>query len=88
MVKSELPPKRYLKKAGSRESEIWHTIRVDECYLACVPGPDSAPATIKNNALPSMYSQMLSNLLHSHYTLALNQNRTSLSYRYKKMQDF
>ena len=57
MLRSALPSKKYLKKAGSTETEFWHTTRADVRHLQGNIGPSSVPAVIKINTLQAMYSE-------------------------------
>ena len=59
MHRSALPFKKSIEKAGSGETEIWYTTRADARCLEenDIPGPGSAPATIRVNALQAMYGK-------------------------------
>ena len=52
-----LSSKMNLKRAGSRETELWHTTRADAEYLIGISGPDAVPVVIKINALQVMYGK-------------------------------
>ena len=54
MLRSALPSKMNLKRAGSRETELWHLIRANVQCLTGIPGPGSAQVVIKINALQAM----------------------------------
>ena len=57
MLRSAVPSKKNLKKAGNRETELWHTMIADAQQLNDIPGPDSAVAVIKINALQAVYGK-------------------------------
>ena len=49
--------KKNLKKARSRETELWHTSRADAWCLEDIPGPSSVLAVIMINGLQTMYGE-------------------------------
>ena len=57
MLRLVLPSKKNLKRAGSRETKLWHMTRADALRLNGIPGPDSPPAVIKMNALQTIYGK-------------------------------
>ena len=57
MLRLALPSEKNLKKAGSRETELWHMTRANAQQLNGIPRPNLAPAVIKINALQAMYGK-------------------------------
>ena len=63
MLWSALPSMKRVRKASRRETELWYTTTADARCLHenNIPGPGSAPATIRVNTLQAMYGQDASN---------------------------
>ena len=57
MLRLAQPLEKNLKRAGNRETELWHMTRADPWHLSGISGPNSAPAVIKINALQVMYGE-------------------------------
>ena len=57
MLRLALSSKKNTKRAGSRETELWHITKADTWCLTGISGPDSAPVVIKINALQVMYNK-------------------------------
>ena len=57
MLRSVVTSKKNLKKAWSRETELWNTTRADARHLQGIPGPNSPLAVMKINVLQAMYGE-------------------------------
>ena len=56
MLRSVLPSKKSVQKAGSRKTELWYITKADVRHLwgYYIPGPGSRPATIRVSTLQVM----------------------------------
>ena len=57
MLRSVKPSKSIIKKARSREIELWHATRADARHLQGIPGPYLVPVVININAMQAMHGE-------------------------------
>ena len=59
MLRSVLPSKKSIKKARSRQTDLWYITRADARHLGenDTPSLGSVPASIRVNSLHTMYSK-------------------------------